>query len=299
MRGEQIHLKPMHWRSLAVTLAACPSLFANVEAGFNVSVSTYTTPETVGLAYEVPAGDNFAFYTGWEYGDDVQLANGGGVISDFKFEYYANYALTDGWTLRVYEADPVTGVPGKELDSRSGSILAGGAFVNIHFAYHAANLLPARFFYSLQFLGIGAGKVAGLIIPNRRPTTGDSDHSFRIHTTRGWETATLTSDSTGAGDLQIVRQPAAGPGPIAVGEPVVLSVGALGHGPLVYQWRWNGVVIPNAITATLDLGSLQPTEGGYYDVAVSDGTGVVFSDPIVSDHRQSRWLERNEPPKAG
>jgi len=281
MRGEPKQLKPMHWRYLAVTLAACPSLFANIEAGFHVSVSTYTTPETVGLAYEVPAGDNFAFYTGWEYGDDVVLANGGGVIADFKFEYFANYALTDGWTLRVYEADPVTGIPGKELDSRSGAILADGAFVNIHFAYNAANRLPERFFYSLQFQGIGAGKVAGLIIPDRRPTTGDSDQSFRIHTARGWETATLTADSTGNGDLQIVNQPAAGPGPIAVGEPVALSVGALGHGPLVYQWRWNGVVIPDAIASTLDLGSLQPTEGGYYDVAVSDGTGVVFSDPVV------------------
>ena len=84
MRGEPKQLKPMHWRYLAVTLAACPSLFANIEAGFHVSVSTYTTPETVGLAYEVPAGDNFAFYTGWEYGDDVVLVGREGRQDEFS-----------------------------------------------------------------------------------------------------------------------------------------------------------------------------------------------------------------------
>ena len=271
----------MHWRFLALALLAVSRLTAQIEAGFHVSVDTYTTPTTTTVGYAVPAGENLAFYTGWEYGDDVTLAAGAGVIANFNFEYYSNYALTDGWTVRIYEQDAVTGRPGRQLDTRTGDLRAGGAFASIQFSYHAANVLPTRFIYTLQFAGIGGGNTAGLIVPNRLPGTGSSEPGFLINTTRGWETASFTRDGTGDGDLKIVVPPSAPAGPIPLGQNVRLSVGATGRGPLVFQWRWNGVVIPGATSATLDLGPLRAKQGGYYEVAVSDGTGVVFSEPVT------------------
>jgi hypothetical protein len=271
----------MHWRFLALALLAASRLTAQIETGFHVSVDTYVTPTTTMVGYEVPAGENFAFYTGWEYGDDVELVAGAGVIANFNFEYYANYALTDGWTVRIYEKNPVTGWPGRQLDSRSGDILSGGAITRIQFGYHAENVLPSKFIYTLQFSGIGAGKAAGLIVPDRLPSIGASEPGFLINTARGWESASFNRDGSGDGDLKIVVPPAAPGGPIPLGQNVALTVGATGRGPLVFQWRWNGVVIPGATSAKLDLGALRAKQGGYYEVAVSDGTGVVFSDPVT------------------
>lgn len=270
----------MRGRYLIASALAGLRLVAQVEAGFHVSVDTYSTPETVGVGYEVPAGEDLVFYTGWEYGDDVQLAAGAGVIADLHFDYFSNYSLTDGWTLRLYELDLATGQPGSQLYSKSGNILAGGALATVHFSYEAGNVLPANFFYTVQFTGLGAGNAAGLIVPNRLPTTGQSAPGFLIHTSAGWTQASFTNDGTGSGDLAIVSPPQAPAAPTPLGQPVVLSVAAVGHGPLIFQWRRNGVVIPGETHPALDLGPLRAEHAGYYEVAITDGTGVVLSEPV-------------------
>ncbi len=266
---------------LGLILLAAASASAHAQGGFQVGVETYVSPAETAVGYQVPGGEKLPFLTGWEYGDDVELAGGAGAIAGFSFAYISNYDLTGGWTLRIYDIDPKTGLPRNELHSKSGDLRAGGGTANLRFDFDAVQSLPARFVYTLRFSGIGGGNLAGLIIPNQPPSVGTSAPGFLIRTARGWEPAPFTLGATEQGDLRITDQPAAIGGPIPLGQKVSLKVGALGHGPLAYQWRWNGVVMPGETASTLDLGPLTAQQGGYYEAAVSDGTGVVFSRPTV------------------
>ena len=76
-----------------------------------------------------------------------------------------------------------------------------------------------------------------------------------------------------SGKPQILTPPADNLG-ILPGEPVTFAVEATGNGPLAYQWRLNGVNIPNARSNTLTLTSVQLTNSGRYSVAVSDTSGT-------------------------
>jgi uncharacterized delta-60 repeat protein len=60
---------------------------------------------------------------------------------------------------------------------------------------------------------------------------------------------------------------------MALGSIVTLSVEAAGDGPLHYQWRHNGVNLPDATTATLVLSGVGPEQAGEYSVEVSNMLG--------------------------
>ena len=61
-----------------------------------------------------------------------------------------------------------------------------------------------------------------------------------------------------------------------------MSVGAIGS-PLRYQWRFNGVAIPNATSRTLDVPDVQTSKLGYYSAVVTNAMGVVTSAVAVLD----------------
>jgi hypothetical protein len=65
------------------------------------------------------------------------------------------------------------------------------------------------------------------------------------------------------------------------GQNAVLSVGAIGTGPLSYQWFQNGVAIDGATNASFSLGSIQFTNGGLYTVVVSSPVGSVTNTPAL------------------
>jgi hypothetical protein len=57
------------------------------------------------------------------------------------------------------------------------------------------------------------------------------------------------------------------------------SVAASGAGPISYQWRLNGVHLPDATNATLAIDYVLLENEGSYDVIVSNPGGAVISDP--------------------
>ncbi len=61
------------------------------------------------------------------------------------------------------------------------------------------------------------------------------------------------------------------------GEAATFTVVASGAGPLTYQWRRNGVVLPAATSATLSLSSLSAADAGSYTVVVTGAGGAVTS----------------------
>ncbi len=58
------------------------------------------------------------------------------------------------------------------------------------------------------------------------------------------------------------------------GESVSFTISATGTGALSYQWKHNGVVIPGATTATLELADVIAIDRGRYEGIVTDATGT-------------------------
>jgi hypothetical protein len=69
---------------------------------------------------------------------------------------------------------------------------------------------------------------------------------------------------------------------ISTGESIVLSAGATSTGSgLAYQWKLNGVAIPNATDATLTIASASSGQAGSYSVTASDSVGATTSDAAL------------------
>jgi hypothetical protein len=77
------------------------------------------------------------------------------------------------------------------------------------------------------------------------------------------------------------------------GTNVTFSVGAFGTAPLRYQWRFNGVELPGAVSSVLALNNVQISSEGAYSVLITNFLGAVTSavatltidDGLVSTRR--------------
>jgi alpha-tubulin suppressor-like RCC1 family protein len=67
----------------------------------------------------------------------------------------------------------------------------------------------------------------------------------------------------------------------ALGTSVTFSAAAVGAGPFVYQWRFNGVSLPDATNSTLVLTNIQLGQSGLYDIVVQNGFQSLTSTPAT------------------
>jgi len=65
------------------------------------------------------------------------------------------------------------------------------------------------------------------------------------------------------------------------GTDVIFSVTASGSEPMSFQWRRNGVLIPEAVSATHTLNDVQSAQAGAYSVVVSNAAGTAVSADAV------------------
>ena len=77
----------------------------------------------------------------------------------------------------------------------------------------------------------------------------------------------------------ITNQPASQT--VSPGSAVTLTVGYSGTGPFYFQWRRNGVNLPQETNETLTLSDVQTTDAGDYSVVVFTDAGAASSDPAV------------------
>lgn len=163
-----------------------------LEANFVASFSVYSSPTSQpALAYVVPSGKNLSYFTGNEVADDVELGGRSRILANISFEYYANFALAEGLTFRMYDWGRGDR-PGDEVYSVSMDVRNEGAIVKISFGYNLVNVLPDRFFFSVQIAGTGGSKVAGLIVPDRKANVGDSDDKAWERVNGEWERLKLS-----------------------------------------------------------------------------------------------------------
>lgn len=66
-------------------------------------------------------------------------------------------------------------------------------------------------------------------------------------------------------------------GTIFLGQPLVLTVTAIGTPPLAYQWRHDGVPIPGATASIFTIMTPTESDAGEYDVEVANACGAVTS----------------------
>lgn len=64
---------------------------------------------------------------------------------------------------------------------------------------------------------------------------------------------------------------------VIAGTNVTFSVTAAGSAPFSYRWRLNGTNIPGAISSSLSLNNVQPSQAGGYSVVVSNAAGTATS----------------------
>jgi len=122
-----------------------------------------------------------------EFGDQVTLFGPAGTrkLTGFSVEYFSNYDLPGGLTVRFYDNDGTSSSP-KTLQYQSSpiDIKLGGGIVSITFNQPK---IATTFTYSLQFLGAGGANLAGLLAPNAEPGAGSSLNDYWSKESGTWQ----------------------------------------------------------------------------------------------------------------
>ena len=92
-------------------------------------------------------------------------------------------------------------------------------------------------------------------------------------------TATSVSVTLELGELVIHTQPQ--DNTICETRNTTLSVNASGLEPLEFQWRLNGVDIPGAQSAMLEIDPVEPDDAGEYTVYINNPCGDIVSNPAL------------------
>lgn len=89
-----------------------------------------------------------------------------------------------------------------------------------------------------------------------------------------------TDDLPRSGDaLVVTRNPSNVT--IPAGQAVSLEVTAAASGPVSYQWRKNGIVIPGATSSVLTLDPVETADGGSYSVSLVSGSASATGGPAL------------------
>lgn len=101
------------------------------------------------------------------YGGEVSVDGASEYLTGFTFEYFANYDRPSGLVFRFYRQDAAGGIPCEDPErlvyEQWMDVRRGGARVTACFSETDAAGFPSRMHYSVSFLGLRPGEVAGLI----------------------------------------------------------------------------------------------------------------------------------------
>ena len=68
---------------------------------------------------------------------------------------------------------------------------------------------------------------------------------------------------------------------VSLGGRLTLSVNATGTGPVTYQWRHNGMPIPNGTNAVMEISPVTLADGGTYTAVASNPWGLIETAPAL------------------
>ena len=160
---------------------------------------------------------------------------------------------------------PSVAVPpsSQSLALRGATTLSVTAAGTPPFSYQwtlAGTNLPAATNSALVISNFSLGQVGSYAVAVSSPYGSVTSSSAQV-----WMLPSLNAPFMGSVDLW--------------GQPVTLTVGAVGTGDLLYQWYFNGVFLPGATSNSFSLGAIQFTNAGLYSVVVSSALGSVTNMP--------------------
>mgnify|MGYP003132307073 CR=1 FL=1 len=127
--------------------------------------------------------------------------------------------------------------------------------------------------YDKRVLGLSAGNA----IVVGAGGSSSQGWTFRAANTDGAEGGAGTGTGTGTGGVAISLQPVSQS--VFSGSSVTFNVSVNTTSAVNYQWRKNGVAIPNAVRSHLSLSGVTSDQSGRYDVVITQGTSSVVSRP--------------------
>jgi len=196
----------------------------------------------------------------WGYGEDGEtvVPNGLGPVKGISAGWYHNLALRNDGTVAAWGDNSFGQINVPVGLSNVVAVAAGG--------YHSLALRNDG-----NVVVWGTNSYGQATVPptatNAMALAGGCNHSVALVSvgSNGWP--------------RILRQPINVSA--NVGMMATFSIAASGALPLNYQWRLNGDNLPGATAVILALTNLQTTDGGGYDVVVSNGVGSATSDVAV------------------
>lgn len=163
-------------------------------------------------------------------------------------------------------------VPPSIVTHPSGSTVNPGS--NVTFSVVAEGTGPLLYQWRKGGVPIdGAGEASFMLNPAQLPDAGSYDVTV---------SNALGSVASNTAVLNVNRPVTITAHPAGVvlnpGLALKMSVTAEGTAPLTYQWRKDGVAISGAVGATFEVGGVQASDAGLYDVVVTNVVGSVTSN---------------------
>lgn len=214
---------------LLKTLAVLSALLPFCTSGF-ASIVYDNSANNLNKTYAPQPDPN-----GVQFGDEINLAAGDRLITNFKFEYFlsGNASGNETAVLQLLRNDGATitrTVDGSSFDVQApGSVLYTSPVLSLQSGFQTAEAsgftpfeAPNNFTWTITFSGVDPGEVAGLLVYDP-PTVGSSFSDFWQNNGGSWNTYLLPNDP-------ITGNPVVGnfaARVTAVPEPTTLALGLL------------------------------------------------------------------------
>jgi hypothetical protein len=160
------------------------------------------------------------------------------------------------------------------LQPQNLTITAGD---NANLSVTVAGAFPLAYQWQLGGINLNGATNSTLIILNAQPTNSGS---YRV-----WVTNVAGAIFSQTATLAVLQPPIITTQPLSFtvpeGSNATLTVTAKGTAPLAYQWYFNNSIIPGANSATLILNQVSPSQGGSYQVVVTNSVGLAVSAPAI------------------
>ena len=220
---------------------------------------------------------------------DLAMANGGcwtwpsftatasNTTSQVTFLNMGDAVAMDDFSVVDQTAPPAIVTQPSSQSTESGGTAA--FFVN------ARGSLPLDYQWFFQSNALSGETNLSLTLTNAS-TNETGDYFVTISNNFGDVTSAVVSLRVDAPSYPtIVLQPYGDT--VAQGGYFYVGIAALGTRPLSYQWIFNGDPIGGATNPSLTFTNVQPTNGGVYQVVVTNGAGTVLSLPATLNVSQS------------